>query len=211
MVAMVAMVERFGRSDIRSAGLLQNGRSGSHRFSCFASTKRPFVTSHTRPGDGGDRQLPGTSSRRVGAGNERTVAARVGEHRWATQSSPRRRRRSTGTRHQPVARGYRRPEHQKQSAFGRHEARGRGDQLGTGFIGQRQTSRVVGLNPKSLQSKRLARVFHRAHSESICDCRLQRPHSESRPTVLAPPVAAPAPPRRQGKVRLNDLSSAGPG
>jgi hypothetical protein len=33
----------------RSAGLLQNGRTASHRFSCFASTKRPFVTSHTWP------------------------------------------------------------------------------------------------------------------------------------------------------------------
>jgi len=32
------------------ARLLQSGRTASHRFSCFASTKRPFVISHTRPG-----------------------------------------------------------------------------------------------------------------------------------------------------------------
>ena len=34
---------------IRSAGLLQSGRTAGHRFSCFASTKRLFVISHTRP------------------------------------------------------------------------------------------------------------------------------------------------------------------
>ena len=31
------------------AGLLQSGPTASHDFSCFASTKRPFVISHTRP------------------------------------------------------------------------------------------------------------------------------------------------------------------
>lgn len=34
---------------IRSAGLFQSGRTADHRFSCFASTKRLFVISHTRP------------------------------------------------------------------------------------------------------------------------------------------------------------------
>ena len=32
------------------ARLLQRGRTSSPRFSCFASTKRPFVISRTRPG-----------------------------------------------------------------------------------------------------------------------------------------------------------------
>jgi len=31
------------------AGLLQSGRTASHRFSCFASPKRPLVISRTRP------------------------------------------------------------------------------------------------------------------------------------------------------------------
>jgi hypothetical protein len=31
-----------------TAGLLQSGPTASHDFSCFASTKRPFVISHTR-------------------------------------------------------------------------------------------------------------------------------------------------------------------
>jgi len=49
-----------------TAGLLQSGPTASHDFSCFASTKRPFVISHTRPSVDvyGDRVGDGT---RLGA------------------------------------------------------------------------------------------------------------------------------------------------
>ena len=44
------------------AGLLQSGPTASHDFSCFASTKRPFVISHTRASADvyGDRVGDGT-------------------------------------------------------------------------------------------------------------------------------------------------------
>jgi len=45
-----------------TAGLLQSGPTASHDFSCFASTKRPFVISHTRASADvyGDRVGDGT-------------------------------------------------------------------------------------------------------------------------------------------------------
>jgi hypothetical protein len=47
-------------------------------FSSFASTKRPLVTSHTRPSaDGGDGQLPGCSS-----GQRSTDLAHPAGHAW---------------------------------------------------------------------------------------------------------------------------------
>ena len=49
------------------AGLLQSGPTASHDFSCFASTKRPFVISHTRASADvyGDRVGDGTRLTRV--------------------------------------------------------------------------------------------------------------------------------------------------
>ena len=38
-----------GPDPLLPAGLLQSSRTASHRFSCLASTKRPFVISRTRP------------------------------------------------------------------------------------------------------------------------------------------------------------------
>ena len=60
-----------GRSALRdpnpTAGLLQSSRTASHDFSCFASTKRPFVISHTRASADvyGDRVGDGTRLARV--------------------------------------------------------------------------------------------------------------------------------------------------
>ena len=49
-----------------TAGLLQSSPTASHRFSCFASPKRPFVHSHTRPeAVGRHRPLSGHASHRI--------------------------------------------------------------------------------------------------------------------------------------------------